>query len=266
MPDRQDLNYLYDGSFEGLLCCVFESYAEDEVPGDILSPDMPQSSLFPAKEIITDPGKAHRVLVSIPPKMGASALSFIRHGFLTCLPHKELFLLRFIRMGYTHGPSVMGMLTDEVVDTLFKAVKHLERESHLFKGFLRFSVYNNVLVGEIEPKNYVLPLLTRHFSRRYPEERFIIVDRTHDMALVYEPYKSAIVPVADFTAPEPDEEEQAFRELWRLFYDTIGVEGRHNPRCRMSHMPKRYWKFMTEFHRQEKPLPRLEDPRGTKTF
>lgn len=28
---------------------------------------------------------------------------------------------------------------------------------------------------------------------------------------------------------EPDAEERKYRALWRLFYDTIEVEGRHNP-------------------------------------
>lgn len=247
MPYRSDLSYRYDGTFEGLLCCVFESYEKKEVPSEILSTRASQGVLFPVKEIITDNKRYQRVLISIRSKMGVRVLDFIRHAFLTCLSHKELYILRFIRMGYHYGPQVMGMLTDEVVDTLFKAVKHLDRESHLFKGFVRFSVFEDVLVSEIEPKNYVLPLLTRHFSQRFPEERFLIFDRTHDMALIYQPYKSAIVPMEALKMPEPDEEEEAFRVLWQLFYDTIEVEGRYNPKCRMSHMPKRYWRFMTEF-------------------
>ena len=260
MPDRSNLSYLYDGSFEGLLCCVFESYDKKEIPPEILSQDMPQGMLFPVKEIMTDPYKSNRVLASIPSKMGAPALDFIRHAFLTCLPHKERYILRFIRMGYRHGPLVMDMLADEVIHTLFEAVKHLKNESHLLKGFLRFSVFNHVLIGEIEPKNYVLPLLTQHFCQRYPEERFLIFDRTHDMALVYQPYQPAIVAMEDLLLPEPDAEEQAFRELWRLFYDTIEVEGRHNPRCRMRHMPKRYWRFMTEFGYSRKAVPGLGYP------
>lgn len=247
MPDRWEVTYCYDGSFEGLLCCVFESYEKKEIPSEILLKDSPQGVLFPVKEIVTDIRKGNRVLDSIPRKIGPPALKLIRHAFLTCLPEKELYIFRFIRMGYRYGPAVMGMLTDDVVNTLFEAVKHMKSESHLLKGFLRFSVFNNVLVGEIEPKNYVLPLLTRHFCQRYPEEHFLIYDRAHGMALVYRPYKSKIIPVEDFLLPEPDEEEKFYREMWQLFYNTVEVEGRHNPKCRMSHMPKRYWKFMTEF-------------------
>lgn len=249
MLDRSNMIYLYDGSFNGLLCCVFESYDRREMPAEILTPDMPQAILLPVKEIMTDLQKANRVLVSIPKKMGPAALNFVRHAFLTCLPQKELHILRFMHLGYCHGPSVMAMLANDTVHILFKAVKHLKKESHLLKGFLRFSVFHNVLVGEIEPKNYVLPLLRQHFCQRYPEERFLIFDQTHGMALAYQPYQSAIMAVGDLVLPEPDKEEQSFRELWRLFYETIEVKGRHNPRCRMSHMPKRYWKHMTEFNR-----------------
>lgn len=258
MPNQSDLIYRYDGSFDGLLCCVFESYDKKEFPLDILLLDSSQSQLFSGKIIPTDLQKASRVLASIPKKMGTTALEFVRHAFLTCLAQKELHILLFLRLGYRYGPPVMNMLTNDVVNKLFKAVKHLNRESHLLKGFLRFSIFNNVLVGEIEPKNYVLPLLVQHFCERYPEERFLIHDKTHGMGLVYQPYHSAVMPIAALEMPELDEEEQTFRELWRLFYDTIAIQGRYNPECRMSHMPKRYWKYMTEFgHTQKNNPPKL---------
>jgi probable DNA metabolism protein len=255
MPTRLDVIYRYDGSFDGLLCCVFESYDKKEIPLDIFSPDASQSQLFAGKEIPTDLAKAKRVLASIPKKLSRPALDFVRHAFLTCLDQKELYILLFLRLGYRYGPSVMTMLTNDVVDKLFKAVKHLNRESHLLKGFLRFSIANNVFVGEIAPKNFVLPLIAQHFCERYPEECFLIHDKTHGMGLVYQPYQSAVIPIGGLEVPEADEEEQTFRELWQLFYDTIAIQGRYNPQCRMSHMPKRYWKYMTEFGGSQKTLP-----------
>lgn len=265
MFNQSNLIYSYDGSFDGLLCCVFESYDKKEIPVDILRPGASQTILFEAKKITTDVEKSNRVLLSIPKKIGLSALDFVRHAFLTCFPQKELYILLFLRLGYCYGPSVMNMLTHDVVNTLTKVVKHLYKESHLLKGFIRFSILNNVLVTEIGPKNYVLPLLTQHFCQRYPEERFLIYDKTHSMALVYQPYQSAIIPIEDLELPEPDEEEQAFRELWRIFYNTIEIQGRHNPKCRMSQLPKRYWKYMTEFgDGQKKSLTKLENSSRTK--
>lgn len=265
MFNQSNLIYSYDGSFDGLLCCVFESYDKKEIPVDILLPSISQTTLFEAKKITTDVQKSNRVLLSIPQKMGLPVLDFVRHAFLTCFPQKELYILLFLRLGYRYGPSVMNMLTNDIVNTLAKVVKHLNNESHLLKGFVRFSILNNVLVTEIEPKNYVLPLLTQHFCERYPEESFLIYDKTHSMALVYRPHQSAVIPIEDLELPEPDQEEQTFRELWRIFYDTIAIQGRQNPKCRLSHMPKRYWKYMTEFgSTQTNSLLRLENSSGTK--
>ena len=36
MHARSELIYRYDGTLDGLLCCVFESYAHKELPGDIV--------------------------------------------------------------------------------------------------------------------------------------------------------------------------------------------------------------------------------------
>lgn len=43
------------------------------------------------------------------------------------------------------------------------------------------------------------------------------------MVLVYEPYKAIIVPIEDFAMPEPDENEQHFCDLWKLFYNMIEI-------------------------------------------
>jgi len=247
MPTTTNVVYQYDGSFDGLLCCVFESYDKKEIPLDIVLPDAAQMMLVPIKSIPTDLEKAKRVLKSISAKISYSALEFVQHAFLTCFAQKELYILLFLRLGYRHGANVMEMLSDDVVHTMVKAVRHLDRESHLFKGFVRFSIFNHILVAEIEPKNYVLPLLLQHFCERYPEERFLIYDKTHGMALVYQPYQSAIIPIDELVLPEPDEAEASYRELWQVFYNTIEIKGRYNPKCRMNLMPKRYWKYMTEF-------------------
>ena len=104
------------------------------------------------------------------------------------------------------------------------------------------------MTAVIEPKNFVLPLIAPHFCDRYPNETFFIYDESHGAALVSAPGKHAIIPVDGYERPEAGEEERKFRALWKLFYDTIAIEGRYNPKCRMTHMQKRYWKHMTELN------------------
>jgi probable DNA metabolism protein len=135
MFNQSNLIYSYDGSFEGLMCCVFESYAKKEIPVEILPPDTSQATLFKVKKIITDSQSSSRVFLSIHKKNGLHALDFVRHAFLTCFLQKELYLLLFLSLGYHYGPAVMNMLTNNVVNTLSKAIKGLNKESQLFRGF-----------------------------------------------------------------------------------------------------------------------------------
>ncbi|ODA39247.1 TIGR03915 family putative DNA repair protein [Desulfosporosinus sp. BG] len=246
MPDRTDLIYAYDGSFEGLLCCVFESYAQKEIPSVIRPPGVQQSLFDTAKWIESDEHKAHRVFNSIPARISSQAQELVKLGFLTCVLHKELLIYQFLRLGFKYGSQVMTMLTDDRVCALQKAVHHLTSESHKFKGFVRFSVYGEALVAVIEPKNFVLPLLSPHFCDRFRNEAFMIYDKTHSMALVYRSQKAELISVDELTLPEVDATEVEYRRLWKQFYTTVAIEGRNNPRCRMTLMPKRYWGQMTE--------------------
>lgn len=245
MPDRTDVVYHYDGSFQGFLCCVFQAYAHREDPALILSADACQESLFAPRYIQTEKGQAARVLRAIPQKMGPAGLELVRLGFLCRLPQRELLLLRLLRLGFAQGPSLLRRLTEEPVCTLEKAVRALKHEAHLYTGFVRFSEYQGALSAVITPKNQVLPLLASHFVQRFPDESFLIYDKTHHMALVHQG-RTAIVPLENVQLPAPTEEERRCRALWQQFYQTVSIQQRENPRCQMSHMPKRFWADLTE--------------------
>lgn len=244
--------YRYDGTWDGLLCCLFETYVAKEMPYEIFSHEELQQTLYPAREIITDPAKANRVRQAIPAKISKAARTLAEEAFLTCLPQKEVWILRFLRLGFQQGAKVMGMLAHPVVNTLNKAVLHLNHESHQYCGFVRFNVSGGALWAVIEPKNQVLPLLATHFCERFSNEAFLIYDKTHDMALVYQSGRHEILPLLAFEPPEPDETELKYRALWRTFYDAINIRERESLRGRMSHMQKRYWKHLTEM--QAKPI------------
>ena len=247
MPKRTDIAYLYDGSYEGFLCCVFESFEKQEIPSDILAEDGAQLSLFPARAIPTDASRASRVAASIPRRISREAEEFVYVAFHTCLNCREIRLLAFLRLGYKAGPAVMHMLADETIAQLFAAVRHAQNEAHLLSGFIRFADCGGLLAATIAPKNRVLPLLAEHFAGRYSACPILIFDETHAQALVAEGGRWRIAPLANFTPPPPGAKEREIRALWRAFYDAIAIEGRRNERCRMSHMPKRYWAHMTEF-------------------
>lgn len=239
--------YLYDGTQDGLFCCVFESFSQNELPAAIFSPDSFQYTLYPAKEILTDPARARRVAASIPAKISREALELTSLLLLTCHPERELLALRFLRLGYQVGAKVCDMLQDDTVHELHKAIKNLQGEAHLLKEFLRFVDTGAGLVAKIKPHNLVLPLMRAHFCDRYTEESFLIFDLTHGMALVYRPYESRIIPAEWVEMPPENEQEAFYRQLWQRFYVVAGVEERFNPACRRNHMAMRYWDCLTEY-------------------
>lgn len=241
----KDIVYEYDGSFDGFLCCVFESYTQKENPTGFLAGEE-SCTLFDTRYVPTVKSRAQRVYRSF---FRQSQLfgPLLQKVWLTVLPEKELRLFALIRGFYRAGPSYLQDLSDETVSAVRKAVRHLEGEAEQFRGFVRFSEFSGVLGAEIEPKNRVLPLLRGHFCGRYREESFFIYDRTHREALLYAAHQASIVPLEHFQMAQPDREEAAYRLLWKRFYDTVSIRERENPRCRMTQMPKRYWGTMTEF-------------------
>ena len=47
--------------------------------------------------------------------------------------------------------------------------------------------------------------------------------------------------------PEFTENEKMYQELWKMFFKTISIKERKNPRCQMQFMPKKYWKDLNNF-------------------
>jgi len=246
MTSVKDTHYIYDGSLPGFYCCVYESVYSRSVPAIIESEGDAQPSLMQELYISTDMNKAKRVRASVSAKISARSLDLIETVFLSCLESKELKMLRYLLLGYEKGAIVDKMLGHPDVASLLAAERHLLGESHLLTGFIRFSEYDGVLAAVISPKNFVLPFLRKHFIERYNTESFIIYDKTHKFALLYQQGRSEIFKMDHIRLPEPSKKEQGYRELWKRFYKTIAIQARENPKCRMTHMPKRYWENMTE--------------------
>ena len=246
MFDRRDVIYSYDGSFEGLMCCVFESFERKELPEDVIIGEPLQISFTEIREIKTDNGKAERVTRAIPLKISPFTFDTVRKMFLSCVENKDLLIVEFLCKGFRYGRKIEQMLADDTVNAVNKAVFHCTHEAHLLKGFVRFSDFNGYLAAVIEPKNKVIPLLAAHFTDRFRNENFLIYDSTHRMALIYFSHRAEIAENIDFELPSADAKEEYYRELWKCFYRTIGIKERYNPRCRMNLMPKRFWANMTE--------------------
>lgn len=247
MDRTANVRYLYDGTFDGLLCCVYESVYSREVPADICARAQAQPCLMEDRWIETDAERAQRVYRSIPKKICREAAELVRDVFCSCARDREWLILRFLLMGYRLGQQAYFMRGHAWVSPLFDAQRHLKNEAHLLLGFVRFSESGGVLTAQITPKNFVLPYIAGHFCRRLGVQPFLIWDKTHGAAFLREGGRARLFALDALELPAPDAPEAQFRALWRRFYDAIAIAQRENPTCRRTHCPMRYWENMTEF-------------------
>ena len=99
------------------------------------------------------------------------AADLLRRGFSHLSAGKEMHLYRLVVKLLEEGPGFLRDLSDETLYPVLRAVRHLNGEAHLLKGFVRFSDLGGVLGGEIAPKEPGAALCcASHFCARYRNE------------------------------------------------------------------------------------------------
>jgi probable DNA metabolism protein len=134
-----------------------------------------------------------------------------------------------------------------VLDASFKVA----RESHRLSGLLRFSLGSaNVPIAFCSPDHFVLPILAEHFTLRFGDSPWAIIDEKRGLALM-----KNIGAEADLTIYDPhhpwlaglhNAKSDAWETLWLSYFKAINNETRINPKVQLQFMPKRYWKYLPE--------------------
>jgi len=243
-----DIAYIYDGTFPGLMTAVFTAYERREKPYVIAEEDSLQVIFGQqATHIATQEDWAVRVEDGVRKKMGQDGYYNIWTAFLSCDNDKATKIYRYIRLGMKLGMAVHDHISHDDVLNILSMNKHTGGEAHLLTGFVRFSrMENGVYYSKISPKNNVLPIIMPHFADRFSDQPMLVFDEVHHLAGVYDLKSWYLVEADELTLPDLAEDEKEWRAMWRKFYDTIGIKERANHKLRISHLPKRYWSNLTE--------------------
>lgn len=240
--------YLYDGTFDGLLTIVFESYSHKTLPQKIVSEeDYTQNFLDKTQYIDTDYEKSKRVFEGIHKNICYEALYNSFYAFLSDGKEKEIKILKYLCDGFDIGPKINTMLTISYVFSVINMRKRALSECHKLKGLLRFmEIGENLYYASIHPDNNIIEPLGHHFMRRLPTQNFIIHDKNRNICFLYNSQEYKIIDSTNLKIPNVTEEEQKYQELWKLFFKTIAIQERKNARCQMQFMPKKYWQDLIE--------------------
>jgi probable DNA metabolism protein len=242
------MRYIYDGTFEGLLTCIYEAYYRRETPDHILGDyELQQDLLSCCIHIDTDKGKADKVLDSIRKKISGDALDHAFHAYLSEIDDIEVWIYRYLRLGWKVGSSVDSYLWEDAVSVVHAASRKTEWESHRMVGMIRFrELQGGIFYAPIGPDHNIVSLVAPHFAERLSDQPWMIHDVKRDIAAIYNKRDWTIAVIRQKKALPLHGDELEFQRLWKQYFQSIAISGRRNPKLQRQHMPSRYWRYLVE--------------------
>ncbi len=243
------MDYLYDGTFEGILTCIYHHYYTEKASGIYLQDSYQSTLLGGCMEVETDPVKAATVYEAIERKLSSFDLRRLYKAYLSNDDEKETKILRYVLLGFRVGPCVSSLHGNQAVFDIQTLEKRIDVEKERMLQFVRFSAMEGgILYGRIEPDNDVLELIAAHFCDRYRNDPFIIHDVRREKALIGYGGRWYISAFSGRDIPQVSKGERQYRRLWKSYFENIAIKERTNPRCQKNFMPVRYWKHLTEMN------------------
>ncbi|RNL50724.1 TIGR03915 family putative DNA repair protein [Pedobacter jejuensis] len=250
------MNYIFDGSLPGLLTAVFEWF--ERKPGKVVlkSTEMFQPEAFAESLLVeSNSDKADRVWKGLQKKLKKDWLRIFYCSYLSEIPEAYNHLFQFTIYIFQNELGAQNNYGNEHVIALAKYAKSVEREKHRMEAFIRFQhTADGIFYTGVDPDFNVLPLISNHFKNRYADQQWIIYDLKRKYGLHYNLSTVEEITI-NFTngvnSKNPsaillDEKEELYSVLWKDYFKSANIVARKNTKLHVQHVPKRYWKYLTE--------------------
>ena len=247
--------FIYDGSFNGFLTTIFVAFEEKAQVADIQKNRVNQNGLFSESEtVFTHIEKAKRVWNGIQ-KKNYTAVKQIYFAYLSETQGIEILLYRYIRKLFATQDAIQSDYSDSLVLKISQLAKSVAREKHRMEAFVRFQLtQDNIYFANIEPDFDVLPLISKHFRSRYADQQWLIYDVKRQYGIFYNLERVEIVALDlkeiyanSIHKKDPfSTDEHNFQDLWINYFKSTNIKSRINTKLHTQHVPKRYWKYLSE--------------------
>ena len=247
---------LYDGTFDGLLSAIFDAYDLRVQVGRIVPAFEHEASLFEQPiTCIFDKNKANRVQKAIVSKTSKGALKILYSAFLSEEADVEMRIYRFVQAAMASKISVEENFLDDNILHLHQLKKKIDREVHRMHAFVRFQLTKDeIYYAVIEPDFNVMPLISDHFEKRYPAQQWLIYDARRHYGIFYDKTKTDFITFAEqnplqlrqLPSSILDAAETGYQVAWKHYFDSVNIPERKNIKLHLQHVPRRYWKYLSE--------------------
>lgn len=246
--------YIFDGSFEGLLTAIFEWF--ERKPGEITlqtkimyQPDAFATSLM----IQNNRQNADRVWKGIQKRLDKQWLRKLYCAYLSELPEAYSHIFQLLCYIFQSKPGVEKNYGNPHIIAVAKYAKSVEREKHRMEAFIRFKeTKDRIFYCSIDPDFNVLPLIVKHFKDRYADQQWMIYDLNRKYGLYYNLITVEEISMdfnkSDISPALMDPKEELYATLWKDYFKSTTIVSRKNTKLHVQHVPKRYWRYLTEKH------------------
>jgi probable DNA metabolism protein len=239
----------------GFLSAIFEAYERrvqeyaSIVKAGLAAPD----AFAQPVEVGTDALKALRVWKGLSKKLSPAGLDAFYQCWLSELPGMENTLLAYARYAFASQRGIEEDYGNTVVLEVAQTARKVWREKHRMEAFVRFRLLkDSIFFAAIEPDYDVLPLIVSHFRSRYADQQWLIYDLRRKRGIYYNKDTEQVEEVemewqeGEGSDSPYDETEMCYQHLWQDYFKHTGIPERKNPKLHLRHMPRRYWRYLTE--------------------
>lgn len=244
--------YFFDGTKNGLLTCIFESFYEKRIPDDVTTECVQCGLLDEIVTIKTDNEKAERVYKCLKNCKTKYLVSDFNLTFRSGEKKRFKVFFDYLNVAISNkNIDVSKAFALPEIQAFTDLKNRIYTETHRFKGFLRFmETEKGFYYACYEPDNDITELLVPHFTARL-QSPFIIHDIKRNILALCDGKRYKILNGGDNGVTVfMSESEEIFLNLWQQYYKSINIEERKNLRQMRNYMPERYWKNLSE--KQEK--------------
>ncbi|MBC7827541.1 MAG: TIGR03915 family putative DNA repair protein [Chitinophagaceae bacterium] len=247
---------IYDGSFEGLLTAIFDVYEYRLKDACLTKYKDHQKNIFGNDHFtVTDPIKSARVWQGLQQRISQKAQGQVYKTYLSEIKRIENTILSYVQYVFRCATSVEYDYSDPSVLMVAETANKVAREKHRMEAFVRFQLTKDQLYyATVQPDYNVLPLIIKHFQKRYADQKWMIYDVQRRYGIFYDLSTTEFVEM--IFNPETEngknigpciaEEETLYQQLWQQYFSSVNIAARRNMNLHIRHMPKRYWKFLIE--------------------
>lgn len=247
---------LYNGSWEGFLCAVFDVYEYKYTDADICPEYRYQGHLLgTVHHARAEKSHSDRVWKGLQRILSHEACEALYRTFLSGLEDMEAHLLQYIRYAFATGGNMEADFGNPSVLYITQTAKKVWREKHRMEAFVRFQkTADDLYYALIEPDYNVLPLIERHFEDRYADQRWMIWDARRKYGIYYDLQTVQQIQITFTNKAHPgrdithayEQQEPMYQALWQQYFKSVNIGARKNTKLHLQHMPRRYWRNMTE--------------------